>query len=113
MNKLRDGELSEEEDMTIEKAREGSKLTIALAGRMDALTAPELGKVVDNELGGIKELIFDLKDLEYTSSAGLRQLLAAQQIMDEQGTMVVKNASDAVMDIFDETGFTDILDIED
>ena len=99
--------------MTIEQEKEGSKLTISIEGRLDATNAPELGKVIENELDGISELIFDLKDLEYTSSAGLRQFLAAQQIMDDQGSMLIKNANDAVMDIFDETGFTDILDIEE
>ncbi len=99
--------------MTIDKSRDGSKLTISINGRMDALTAPELGKVIDNELDGVTELIFDLKKMDYSSSAGLRQFLAAQQIMDERGTMVIKNANEAVMDIFEETGFTDILNIEE
>ncbi|MBE5837544.1 STAS domain-containing protein [Butyrivibrio sp.] len=98
--------------MNITLNKEGKKLTIGLEGRMDAVSAPELEKVIESELSGITELIFDLKKLEYTSSAGLRQFLAAQQIMDDQGEMVVRNANEAVLDIFDETGFTDILDIE-
>ena len=98
--------------MTIEKNRDGSRFTIAISGRMDAVTAPELGKIVENELEGITELIFDLKGLEYTSSAGLRQFLAAQQVMDDQGSMVIRNANESVMDIFEETGFDDIFDIE-
>ena len=98
--------------MTITQNKEDEKLTIYLAGRMDALTAPELGKVIESALSGVKELVFDLKDLEYTSSAGLRQFLMAQQIMDDQGSMIIINANDAVLDILEETGFMDILDIE-
>ena len=98
--------------MTITQNREDGKLTLGLVGRMDALTAPELGKVLESNLSGITELVFDLKDLEYTSSAGLRQLMAAQSIMDEQGSMICINVSEAVQDILEETGFTDILTIE-
>ena len=98
--------------LTITQNREDGKLTLGLAGRMDALTAPELGKVIESALSGVKELVFDLKDLEYTSSAGLRQFLMAQQIMDDQGSMIIINANEAVLDILDETGFMDILDIE-
>jgi anti-sigma B factor antagonist len=99
--------------MNIDKNREGNKLTISIGGELDALTAPELMEVVEKELSDVTELIIDLKELNYTSSAGLRVLLVAQQIMDEQGSMTVTHANDAVMDIFEETGFTDILDIED
>ena len=98
--------------LTITQNREDGKLTLGLVGRMDALTAPELGKVIESALSGVKELVFDLKDLEYTSSAGLRQFLMAQQIMDDQGSMIIINANEAVLDILDETGFMDILDIE-
>ena len=98
--------------MNIDKKQEGSRLTIALEGELDALTAPELTEVVESSLAGITELIFDLEKMDYTSSAGLRVFLASQQIMDEQGTMTVKHVNEAVMNIFEETGFTDILDID-
>jgi anti-sigma B factor antagonist len=98
--------------LNINKIQEGSKLIIELEGKMDAVTAPSLGKVVESELSGVTELVFDLKNLEYTSSAGLRQFLAAQQIMDAQGSMVIKNVNEAVMDIFDETYFSNIFKIE-
>ena len=99
--------------MNINQNREGNKLTITIEGELNAITAPDLMGVVENELSGVTELIFDLEELNYTSSAGLRVLLEAQQIMDEQGSMTVRHANDAVMDIFEETGFTDILEIED
>ncbi len=99
--------------MEIRQNREGDKLTIEIDGRIDAVTAPEVGKVLEEGLNGIKELIFDLKDLEYTSSAGLREFLGAQQIMEEQGTMLIRNVNEAVMDIFEETGFDEILEIEE
>ena len=99
--------------LNINKIQEGSKLIIELEGKMDAVTAPSLGKVIEGELSGVTELIFDLKKLEYTSSAGLRQFLMAQQIMDDQGSMIIINANDAVLDILEETGFMDILsDVE-
>ncbi len=99
--------------MEIRQKREGDTLTIEIEGRIDAITAPEIGKVTENGLEGVTKLIFDLKDLDYTSSAGLREFLTAQQIMEEQGSMVIRNANEAVMDIFEETGFSSILDIEE
>ena len=99
--------------MKIDLKRDKDRLTIAIEGELDALSSPDLMDVVENELSGVTELIFDLEELEYTSSAGLRVFLLAQQIMDEQGSMTVKHASEAVMDIFEETGFTDILELED
>lgn len=99
--------------MNIDTKQEGSRLTIALEGELDALSSPELASVVEDSLSGITELIFDLEKLNYTSSAGLRVFLIAQQIMDEQGSMTVKHANESVMSIFEETGFTDILEIED
>ncbi len=98
--------------MEIRKNREGDKLTIEIEGRIDAITAEDIGKSLENSLDGVKELVFDLKDLEYTSSAGLREFLGAQQIMEEQGSMVIRNANETVMDIFEETGFDKILEIE-
>ena len=87
-------------------------LTFVLSGRLDTTTSPELDAEVKESLGGIKELVFDIADLQYISSAGLRVLLSAQKIMNKQGSMVVKNPSDEVKEIFDVTGFADILTIE-
>ncbi len=98
--------------MEIRQNREGDKLTIEIDGRIDAITAQDLGKVLEGSLDGVKELVFDLKNLEYTSSAGLREFLGAQQVMEEQGSMLIRNVNEAVMDIFEETGFDEILDIE-
>ena len=99
--------------MTITKNQDGSKLEIALEGRLDTMTAPSLEEEVKNSIEGIKELIFDLKDLVYVSSAGLRVLLSAQKTMNKQGSMTIKNANEEVMEIFEVTGFIDILNIEE
>lgn len=85
---------------------------MALEGRLDTTTAPVLEKEVKESLEGVENLSFDLKSLEYISSAGLRVLLSAQKIMNKQGSMTIKNASDEVLEIFDVTGFSDILTIE-
>ena len=98
--------------MTIEKIKNESSLTLAVAGRLETLTAPELEKVVKEELTGVKELVFDLSALEYISSAGLRVLLTAQKIMNAQGSMKVTGASEIVQEVFDITGFSDIFTIE-
>ena len=98
--------------MTIQKTKQENTLQIALEGRLDTVTAPELEKEVRESLGGVTELVFDLEKLEYVSSAGLRVLLAAQKIMNAQGKMKLCNVSEAIMEIFDVTGFSDILDIE-
>lgn len=98
--------------MTIVKNKVDTDLTLKVEGRLDTTTAPELEAVVKAELDGIKNLTMDLVSLEYISSAGLRVLLAAQKIMSKQGAMVVKNANDDVKEIFEVTGFTDILTIE-
>ncbi|MCR5666547.1 MAG: STAS domain-containing protein [Eubacterium sp.] len=98
--------------MTITKTQEGNKLTITLDGRLDTTTSPELETEVRENLGDVKELVFDLEKLEYISSAGLRVLLLAQKTMNKQGEMKVKKANESVMEIFDLTGFSDILTIE-
>ena len=98
--------------MKIDKNLDGAKLTIALQGRLDTMTAPELEKEVQGSLDGVADLVFDLAQLEYVSSAGLRVLLAAQKLMNKQGSMVVKNANEQIMEVFEVTGFTDILNIE-
>ncbi len=99
--------------MTITKNQDGSKLEIALEGRLDTMTAPSLEEEVKNSIEGIKELVFDLKDLVYVSSAGLRVLLSAQKTMNKQGSMTIKNANEEVIEIFEVTGFIDILNIEE
>lgn len=98
--------------MTINKQQNGSSLTIELVGRLDTTTAPQLENEIHASLGGVTELVFDMKSLEYISSAGLRVLLAAQKIMNKQGDMVVRNANEDIKEIFDVTGFSDILTIE-
>ena len=98
--------------MTINKTQDGDKLTIALEGRLDTTTAPQLEAELRTAVEGITELEFDLKDLAYISSAGLRVLLSAQKVMNKQGSMVIHNANEDIMDIFDVTGFVDILTIE-
>ena len=97
--------------MTVTKTQEGTKLTVAIEGKIDVVTSP----ILEEELGGlegVEDLIFDLKDTLYISSAGLRVLLSAQKIMDDRESMVIRNANEDVMDIFKETGFLKILDVE-
>lgn len=98
--------------MKIEKTQEGTKLTIALEGRLDTMTAPELDQELKVSLEGITNLDIDMTKLEYVSSAGLRVLLSAQKVMNKQGEMIVKNASEQIMEVFEVTGFTDILTIQ-
>ena len=98
--------------MTINKIQEGEKLTIVLQGRLDTTTAPQLEGELRSSVNGISELVFDLTDLEYVSSAGLRVLLSAQKVMNRQGNMTVRNVSSEVMDVFELTGFSEILNIE-
>ncbi len=98
--------------MTINKTKDGDKLTIALEGRLDTTTAPQLEEEIKESVNGVTDLTFDLKEIAYVSSAGLRVLLSAQKIMNRQGNMVIKNANEEVMEIFEVTGFVDILNIE-
>ena len=98
--------------MNIEQTRNGNALTIAPEGYLDTTTAPELRAVLESALEGVKELTFDFEKLEYISSSGLRQLLFAQKTMNEQGTMKVIQANDTIREIFEVTGFADILTIE-
>ena len=99
--------------MNILKKQEGSKLTVALEGRLDTTTSPQLEEELKASLDGVTELRFDLSAMEYISSAGLRVLLSAQKVMNRQGEMVVAGASDEIMEIFEVTGFVDILNIEE
>lgn len=97
--------------MIISQERDGGKLTIALSGRLDTTTAPELEETLKGALDGVSELELDLKALDYISSAGLRVLLSAQKVMNKQGSMVVLNANESIREVFEVTGFTDILTV--
>ena len=99
--------------MTINKIANGSELTIGLEGRLDTTTAPELEKELKQNISGVTSLTIDMEKLEYISSAGLRVLLSAQKVMNKQGRMVVKNVNENIMEIFEVTGFVDILNIEE
>ncbi|MEE3340561.1 MAG: STAS domain-containing protein [Hallerella sp.] len=98
--------------MNINKNLAGQTLTIAVDGRLDTLTAPELDAEIQGKLDGISELVFDFQNLDYISSAGLRILLSAQKVMNKQGRMVIRNAKSEVKEIFEVTGFNDILTLE-
>ena len=98
--------------MTIEKTKNGSALMIALSGRLDTMTAPDLEAELKDGLEGIEELTFDLDKLDYISSAGLRVLLSAQKVMNRQGSMKVLHPNEVIAEIFEVTGFSDILTIE-
>ena len=98
--------------MTINKTLNGDALTIALEGRLDTTTAPELEQELKNSLDGVTDLTLDLAKLDYISSAGLRVLLSAHKTMMKQGQMKVTNASEIVKAVFEVTGFCDILNIE-
>jgi anti-sigma B factor antagonist len=98
--------------LDINKIKENGKLQISLVGRLDTTTAPTLENELKTELEDTKELLFDLEKLEYISSAGLRVLLGAQKIMNKQGEMRVAHVNDVVREVFEVTGFTDILTIE-
>ena len=92
--------------MEIIKTKEGSKMTIALEGRLDTTTAPSLDAVVGSELGDVTELVYDFNKLEYVSSAGLRVLLLSQKTMNAKGgTMVIRNVNSDIMEVFEMTGF--------
>ena len=97
--------------MTITKTQNGTALTVALEGRLDTTTAPELEKELKTALDGVTELTMDFEKLEYISSAGLRVLLSTQKIMNKQGEMKIANVNETVMDVFEVTGFSDILTI--
>ena len=97
--------------MTIDKKREGNRLVLAVSGRLDTMTAPELENVIKENMDGVEELVLDFKDLEYISSAGLRVVLGARKAMGE-GKFTVRNLCSDVREIFDITGFSDIITIE-
>ena len=98
--------------MTIEKTLNGTELTVAVNGRLDTTTAPQLEAEFKQSTDGVEKLVLDFAGLEYLSSAGLRVLLATQKIMNKQGKMVIKNVNETISEIFEVTGFVDILTIE-
>ena len=98
--------------MTIEKKINNEAVTLIVSGRLDTQTAPELENELDSILSGVKELTFDMTNLEYVSSAGLRVILKAQKAMNAQGSMKLTGVNDSIMEVFDITGFLDILTIE-
>ncbi len=99
--------------MTINRIHEGDALTLVLEGRLDTTTAPQLEAELKGQLKGVTALTLDMRDLAYLSSAGLRVILAAQKQMNKQGSMVICHVNETIMEIFEVTGFTDILTIED
>ena len=98
--------------LNIQKTIENGKAAFALEGRLDTVTAPELEKELKDSFDGLSELTLDFSKLEYISSAGLRVLLSAQKIMNKQGEMKVAHVNETIMEIFEVTGFSDILTIE-
>ena len=98
--------------MTIEIKRNADETIIELVGRLDTTTAPALDKTINEDIAGTKNLVLDVKELEYISSAGLRVLLGAQKKMQKIGSMKVTNVREEVMEVFEMTGFADILVIE-
>ena len=98
--------------MTIEIKKKAGEAVVELTGRLDTSTAPVLDKTLNEDISDNIDLILDLKGLEYISSAGLRVLLSAQKRMRKHGSMTLKNVCEEVMDVFEMTGFADILTIE-
>ena len=98
--------------MKIEKLSTDTGITLKIIGRLDTTTAPELEATVDGCIAGLKDLVMDCSELEYVSSAGLRVILKAQKLMNAQGTMKVMNVNETIMEVFEITGFADILNIE-
>jgi anti-sigma B factor antagonist len=98
--------------MDINKKLDGSQLKIELSGRLDTNTSPKLEEELKKDLKNIKSLTFDFNELMYISSSGLRVILSTQKTMNKQGEMVIENVNDLIMEVFDATGFTDILTIK-
>lgn len=98
--------------MTITKNLNGDQLEIVLEGRLDTMTAPDLEQVIRESLDNVKNLTVDMKNLEYVSSAGLRTLLIAKKQLHNKGTVKIVNANDIVKEVFEVTGFDEILDVE-
>ena len=98
--------------MELSKKYENTKLTVTLKGKLDSETAPGLSAELASSLGGITELVIDMTELSYVSSAGLRALLSAQQQMNRQGKMVIRGARESILDVFRITGFSELLTVE-
>ena len=98
--------------LNIKTTQDAGKLTVALEGRLDTVTSPDLEKCLKETLGGVTELVMDFEKLDYVSSAGLRVLLSAQKTMNRQGSMKLCHVSESIMEILEVTGFSDILTIE-
>ena len=99
--------------MTIEKKVDGTQMELLIEGRLDTTTSPQLEAELKRSIGGVEALLIDMADLAYVSSAGLRVLLSAQKVMNRQGSMTIRNVSPEIMEIFEVTGFVDILNIEE
>jgi len=99
--------------MDIKKNKYGKNLVLTVSGRLDTSTSPSLEKLIGEEIEGVEALTFDFTELEYVSSAGLRVILGAQKTMNKQGTMVIAHANENIREIFDITGFSDILTLVD
>ena len=98
--------------MEIIKEAQDKQLTITLVGRLDTITSRDLDEEIATCLEGVETLIYDFKELEYVSSAGLRVLLKSQKTMNKQGKMIIKNVAESIMDIFEVTGFSEIFDVQ-
>ena len=98
--------------MIIEKIQNGAELNLKVVGRLDTTTAPQLEAEFKDSLTGVTKLVLDFENLEYLSSAGLRVILGTQKTMNKQGEMIIKNVNDTINEIFEVTGFIDILTIE-
>lgn len=99
--------------LSIKQTRNGSELTIALGGRLDTQTSPELEKEINKSLEGVDKLIFDLEKLEYISSAGIRVITMAHKLIYQHGTMVIINAQEEIVEVFELIGLDSFLDIEE
>lgn len=98
--------------MTIEKKLNGTELEMILTGRMDTNTAPQFETELKNNVSGVEKLILNFENLEYISSAGLRVILSAQKMMNKQGEMIIRNVNEVISEVFEITGFMDILTVE-
>lgn len=98
--------------MNISKKIENNVMTVSVAGRLDTTTAPQFEAELKDSFTDVTDLIMDFSNLEYISSAGLRVILSAQKIMNKQGRMIIKNVNEDIMEVFEVTGFSDILTIE-
>lgn len=104
--------MSDTKDLIITSSKDGDSLVLTLSGRLDTIQAPKLEAELKTALNGVKELTFEMKDLEYISSAGLRVILSTQKVMSRQGEFILTNVNSDIMEVFSITGFDDILTIK-